>query len=1142
MSRSRVARRSHRLAVESLEAREVPANNLSVAGATFDDSNDVKVTTQAQTIRIETLKADAQVSIATIEDALKQTQGNRKQVIVSTAVAPGGTDGNQAGNITWNINVAGNLNFAGFDAGKTLTFRTVAGTNAVGNIDLSGIGFHNGAGNEQIGLAFDTTATNGTVEFHSASVGMDTVPVSFDDESVLDFSVTTGTGSFFFDPASVTGSADAGGSVTVHAGSVQFNNSSGVTAGGDVTVTGTDVSFSFGSGLFATGTLSVIATNSVQGFSGGLTAQAGSVTVSGPSVNLVFSQVEAGTTVDLTGTSSLFLNGGSLIADGDVTLTGGSVNSSASVSAGGNLTVSGTGVGLSGVVSATGDMSITGTGMVSLTGGSSFSAPSITVTGGAGSSLNNVFLDAINDLTFTAPDLSVAFATVQGGTAVTLNAPISLTGDLSVVGGRASTVTFGGTLTGSANLTLSGGTIQFNGSVGTLANPLATFTLARGVADLGVRNLFAQTVSVGDGVIDPLGEATLGGRGKITLTGNGFAGSATLTVAKDGNLAPGGLGGAPGTLTVIGNVDFNGGDLAIDLGTTSDLLVVQDNNLTADVEGNVVIDGINGGRLGGGLGTGALPGNAVDVPLIDYTGDFTGTFTNAPLNTPVLVGTDVIKVTSYDTDPANPGGLMIVNPVAAATGGVVTGSDPSDGTLFTAKLTGGGELLGGTLAGGELFLVARNTTAASVLSVTTRANGSDDIVTFAGGVLINGPLASFTAPRADIGGQFRATGWVKAATFRDLLSLYPNSTNTMIDFGGLATQSTAITVRNLFGSVRTASKLGTLKVAKALGAHVSELLFEDSTVTAPSLGTVTAGSIKSFITSPGAVAAVTTTGTFQGGVTVASLGKFAAAGGTGTIKATGAVGTVTGTGVGLALALDVTAASVGMVSVSKGVLKGMSVNGWNVTNGVAGIRAGGIEGLNLTAKFLGLVTVKATPDTAGEINVSRFTLTGNDGTLNKYGLKGLTASGGVVDSLIDAKDGNVGAVTVGRFMSSALFLNYTPDPTVGFNLGGTFGAARFKLTSFKTTALPTPDPTSPFHEAFANSKIAADTIGTVTLSVVRQDAGGQAFGIKVHSNGAVVIVKAAETGFPANKLNVALNPTTGANPAPVSADFYFLRV
>jgi hypothetical protein len=39
-----------------------------------------------------------------------------------------------------------------------------------------------------------------------------------------------------------------------------------------------------------------------------------------------------------------------------------------------------------------------------------------------------------------------------------------------------------------------------------------------------------------------------------------------------------------------------------------------------------------------------------------------------------------------------------------------------------------------------------------------------------------------------------------------------------------------------------------------------------------------------------------------------------------------------------------------------------------------------------------------------------------------------------------------------------------------------------------------------------------------------------------------VIVKSAEPGFPANKLNVALNATTGPTPAPVSGDFYFIRV
>jgi hypothetical protein len=64
----------------------------------------------------------------------------------------------------------------------------------------------------------------------------------------------------------------------------------------------------------------------------------------------------------------------------------------------------------------------------------------------------------------------------------------------------------------------------------------------------------------------------------------------------------------------------------------------------------------------------------------------------------------------------------------------------------------------------------------------------------------------------------------------------------------------------------------------------------------------------------------------------------------------------------------------------------------------------------------------------------------------------------------------------------------------------------------------------------------------VTLTGVRQGNGGTAFGIKTRSNGTVLVVKAADPGFPTTKLNVPLNPMTGPTPAAVSGDFYFIRV
>jgi len=238
------------------------------------------------------------------------------------------------------------------------------------------------------------------------------------------------------------------------------------------------------------------------------------------------------------------------------------------------------------------------------------------------------------------------------------------------------------------------------------------------------------------------------------------------------------------------------------------------------------------------------------------------------------------------------------------------------------------------------------------------------------------------------------------------------------------------------------------------------------------------------------------------------------------------------------VALDVVANSVKSVKVTGG-LSGNGT-GWNVTNGIGSLTADVISDLNLRAKFIGpvLVTGNLLLGYAGNINFSTFTLTGNDGTAGAFGLKSLTAKGRVESSLIDVERGNVGAVTVGRFYRSQLHVNYTPDAVLPFDQGGTFGQGNFSLLSFKTTAVPTADPTNPFHWAFLGSEIAAQSIGTVTLSGLNTDNQGVAFGIKEERPGAVVKVLKADAGFPANLLNVALQPST----SPIGGDFFFLDV
>jgi hypothetical protein len=404
---------------------------------------------------------------------------------------------------------------------------------------------------------------------------------------------------------------------------------------------------------------------------------------------------------------------------------------------------------------------------------------------------------------------------------------------------------------------------------------------------------------------------------------------------------------------------------------------------------------------------------------------------------------------------------------------------------------------------------------------------------------VNGPLASLNAPRVNIGEQFRATGNVKAAVFRDLLATDPAVTaaNAFIEFGGPVTGTTSITARNVFGNVKVAGALTKLAATQSLGTHVNVFGLEDSTVSAASIGTVSAKTVNAFIGATGKVGTVTALGDFHGGVTGTGLAKLAVGPGAGSSAVVNVTGPVTAiVGTGDVLDLDLTALSVGSVSAAKGTL-GPVTNGWNVTNGIGLLKAGAIAGLNLTARNVGTVSVLGTPDLAGKITGATFTLTGNDGSLGKYGLKALTAAGTVEGSTFDVKAGNVGAVKVGRFVSSNLYLNYTPSGAGGFNTGGAFGSAGFKLASFTTTAVRTPDPNFAYNFAFQDSEIAADAIGTVTLSGVKTDNADVAFGVKVRKNGTVLVVKSGDDGFPEALLNQALSP----NNPPID-DFYFLRV
>lgn len=1156
------ARRS-RLAIEPLEDRAVPANSIILVDHNTADVNiDVSPVVNG-TVTIQTTDGSALLSLATIEAAL--TNPAVTNVVVTTAVAPGGNDADEFGNIEWDETaISEDLDFTGFGTGKTLTLRTVApgpdDVSTLGNINLTAVHFLNNGTDDQINLVFDASAPDGSITFGTDGAGSTTVIYSA--EAVNDLTVIAGdtNGAFtFHDDGATIGAADAGGNVSMSGATVDISHQGGLTAVGTMSVSATDILLDIGTGLDPGGDLTLTATDAISADSGALASDSGAASVTAPSVTLTQMILQAAGDLTVSGSKSVELTTSGFSeatsSSGNVRITGGTVDLPDTFlrADNGDVTVSGTDVTAAMSVQADfGVLTVTGTNSVSLTNTTCDFVNGLTITGGTVTLDNEtdmLLLDG-GDIVVTGTDVTLTdseLLTNSGGialtgtnivlehgtlaatTGVTVTGPVIVgPGDTSVGSVAPGTVTFTGQVdaqtAGEPILEVSGATIVFQQSVGATA-ALGQLDIRHGDTTVEGNTLNAATIIVFDPVLLFPGDsnlnvpATLGING--TITGNV---SAQVTPDGRGGLAPGGVNKV-GTMTVRGDVTLDGDfelDLAVTPGGPTDKLVVVDNpDTVGTTEGNITLGPDS--KLGQS-GIGEVPGASVVV--IDAATPVAGQFSNAPPGVGLLIGTDYARIQTYTPD--------VVIDAMPAQGKVVKGAD-DDGTLYTITLTGPGTLVHGKDQFGQRFLVVRDATTASKLSVTTKANGSDDVVTFGAGVLVNGGLASLTASKLNIGTQFRSSGPIATATFRD----FQNLNGPGIELAGTGVNKTAITARNITGDVRVGATLTSLKVAQTLSAGQ----FADPvTVSAPAIGTVTAKSADADITTPGKLTSLVIGGNYTGKVSAAAIGKFQAVGGDATLTATGApgvvgsVGPVTSSGPD-GLTLDINAAKVSSVKVAGSLTT--SNAGWNVTGGITGLTAGSLSA-NITAGFLGTVLIKGnlTTGLSGDIQASTITVTGNDGTAAHNGIKSLTAKGTVNTSLFDVKGGNVGTFTVGRFLNSQLYLNYTPhDPaTQAFNTGGTFGAQGFKLGTFKTTATPLGDPTNSVNWAFANSEVAADTVGTVTLSGLQTDNAGTAFGIKIRTPGAAVKVLAADD--PAVPLKVNLTPGT----TPIAGDFYFLDV
>lgn len=768
-------------------------------------------------------------------------------------------------------------------------------------------------------------------------------------------------------------------------------------------------------------------------------------------------------------------------------------------------------------------------------------ASDITIDAGTG---NFTFQDGIFDstllaggaLTITAANLDLGSQYYNAGGNLTINGPATSAGSYFAAGGMMhfandltlapstfnvfatsganSVVTFDGALDGAADITLDVRRAIFEQNTGRI-QPLNSINLIAGALEHGPHTIDVGQITISFGFLTNNSPAVFGaGTGMVTVTNS-------IDVNTFGVISPNGIGSV-GVTNITGNVNFYGGNYTPDLGPVSDVL-----NITGTVD-------VTAGNLGGGLGMGTLSAPAT---VLNY-GTLIGEFANAPEDAPVVVGTDAVTVDAYA-----PG--VILKPLAASN---LPGND-WDGTGYTVKLTGGGELVTFQDAGLVPSVVVRNSTPLSVLTITTKANASNDLIAF-NDIAINGSMNKITAAKVDILGSVQVTGTLKGATLRNMDGHFRS--------GGTGTDALALTMNNVGfqSSIVTASKIASLKVAQGLGAFVQ----------APELGTLQATNIYGSVLIAGPIGTFKVSGNHFGTLSGTSLTNFdvqnhggqltiagliknvkattlngpIVAGGINTLRtnmlnaqiiSAGAVGTMLIRGDATA---NLSATAIGTANVG-GTLTGT----WAVGGGITSLSAAQVLNLNLDATFLETLTVKPNPKlvgTTGEVTNSTFNLSGNNGAAaGSYGLKTVTIAGTVNTSTFNIEEGNVKSFTVGRFINSALYLDYTA--TAPFDSAGAFASNAFNLGSFKTTAATIGNVNHPLHWAFAGSKIAAAKLGTVELSGLNTANTGDAFGIKYSQAGAVIKVKTASNN--AVPLAPALiNASLGA----IADDFFVLDV
>jgi len=601
-----------------------------------------------------------------------------------------------------------------------------------------------------------------------------------------------------------------------------------------------------------------------------------------------------------------------------------------------------------------------------------------------------------NVATLTLGSLNVTAATTTIGTNITTESD-----GLSFVGG----VNFTAAVTLDTSAAGAEVDITFNGNVSITGSNALVFNLAGasmvelmgGVWSQGANNLTINgtnvTFQIDSGATFSMSGGTLNLTGVLAGPGGGGP-SANNNIEVDGTFQVGGnVTIADGGSDSIFSVSFNSGSvLSVALGGTPGLLTLNGLNASDLVD-------IQGGALSGFAGT--APAGSTTILTINNGGGLIGTFNN-----PQDIGGDILMGTDMVTPAYSPTSIAIT-PVAA--GAATVSGNQKDGDKYTVSLTGGTGLVviaASNASTGGLDIVVRDPSSATMLTVTTTANGGDGFTRIDGIAVDGNPDASAVTIAAGTSniqtGNINVLGTLTSLTLHD----WQDGTLTA---GGSASGSSAIT-GDVFASVAMTldSKLSTLTVA-ALQGLSSEL----PTITAASFGTIkangnaannTPGNFEATLvdspTASTAVSAATVAGTLSGAWQLA-----------------GSVGTVSAANTesfSLGVASGANVANGGLLtSVTSAGLGTGNADSIFATGSVGTLSAVSLSSSNsFQAKWFGTIKTTGNAVTGDHGNLDAvITATGNAGGTTSLALNTLSVAGSLSGSL-QVNNGNVGTITV----------------------------------------------------------------------------------------------------------------------------------